>query len=207
MTRFSLSMQATASRRREQSMGTPWCREFRQKIFDKFPLVANDLVRGVVAVDAASGGGSRGNVKANTWLRAMEQQLSLGPFNTTWDDQALEDYALVKAERVAAELGRLGREADAALAQTRRRYCWQAPRPSGIRLAGLVYRPHTWPCRRDAELEALREALGSVQLTNTPQCPARRPKSSVWRILSCISAKRCLGLAWPLWASSASETS
>lgn len=159
MTRFALPMAVASSRRLEQSMGTPWCREFRRAIFAKFPLVADDLVCGVVAVNTAAGGGNRGNVKANTWLRAMEQQLSLGPFNATWDDQALEDYALVKAERVAAELGRLGREADAALAQTRRRYCWQAPRPAGIRLAGLAYRPHTWPCRRDAELEALQEAL------------------------------------------------
>ncbi|WP_444984899.1 replication endonuclease [Halomonas mongoliensis] len=159
MTRFAPSMHMTASRRREQAMGTPWCRDFRRRIFERFPLVANDLLRGVVKVDADFGGGNRGNAKANTWLRAMEQQLTLGPFNATWDDQALEDYALVKAERVAAELGRLGREADAAFAHTRRRYCWQAPRPPGIRLAALVYRPHTWPCRRDAELEALREAL------------------------------------------------
>lgn len=159
MTRFVLPMMISAAREVEQSLGTPWCRDWRRKLFSKFPLVADDLVCGAVAASTAVGHGNRGNVRANTWLRAMEAQLSLGPFNATWDDQALEDYALVKAERVAAELGRLGREVDHRLAATRRRYCWQAPRPAGLDLSALVYQPHAWPSRRDAELEALRAAL------------------------------------------------
>ncbi|MDR5901032.1 replication endonuclease [Halomonas icarae] len=159
MTRFVLPMMVSAAREVEKALGTPWCREWRRKIFNKFPLVADDLICGVVAASTAAGHGNRGNVRANTWLRAMEAQLCLGPFNATWDDQALEDYALTKAERVAAELGRLGRKADQALATTCRHHYWQPRRPAGLVLATLVFQRHTWPSRRDAEIEALRAAL------------------------------------------------
>nr|WP_163503976.1 replication endonuclease [Halomonas socia] len=159
MTAMHLPLMVQAAREVEQTLGTPECRAFRRRIFARFPLVASDLVRGVVAVAAAHGQGNHGNAKANTWLRIMVKQLTLGPYNTTWDDQALEDYALIKAERVAAELGRLGREADRAFAATCRRYFWQPRRAAGLDLCGLHFQRHAWPSRRDAELEALRDAL------------------------------------------------
>lgn len=159
MTRYVLPMLTSAAREVEQTLGTPWCRDWRRKIFNRFPLVADDLICGAVAASTIVGHGNRGNARANTWLRAMEAQLTLGPFNATWDDQALEDYALAKAERVAAKLGRLVRETEQALATARRRYHWQPRRAAGLDLATLTFRFHAWPSRRDAELKTLRAAL------------------------------------------------
>lgn len=163
MTTMKWPLIAKAAREVEQTLGTPECRNFRRKVFARFPLVADDLVCGAVAVATAHGRGSMGNAKANTWLRIMQKQLTLGPFNVTHDDQALDDYARAKAEAMAASLSYRNRTVDASYAATRRKHFWCMPAPSGIHYATLSFHRYVWPSRRIAELDVIREGLKEAQ--------------------------------------------
>ncbi|NIC37188.1 replication endonuclease [Halomonas desiderata] len=186
MTTMNWPLMAKAARKVEQDLGTPECRAWRQKIFSRFEWVADDLVCGFVAVATTHGRTIKGNAEGNTWLRIMQKQLTLGPFNVTHDDQALEDYARAKADAMAAALGRRLREARAGYAGARRHHYWRPALPAGTRFAGLTFRRCVWPSERDAEVEALREALQAAhahRLDVSPAAELERLSGSQRRVL------------------------
>ncbi|MCK0767939.1 replication endonuclease [Chromohalobacter canadensis] len=162
MTTMKWPLMVSAAREVERAMGTPQCRKFRRQIFERFEAVADDLVCGAVAVATTHGyskPGNRGNAEANIWLRIMQKQLMLGPFNVTHEDEALEDYARAKADAIVATQERHYRTVRAGYAEARRRHFWRPALPADTRLAGLTFRRHVWPTSRDAEIESLREGL------------------------------------------------
>ncbi|MGJ8514656.1 hypothetical protein R84981_001147 [Carnimonas sp. R-84981] len=77
--------------------GTAECELFRRRIFERFPLIADDLARVYVAKASC---GKKGYVAANNWLRQIPERLICGPWNVTHDDDALIDHAVAQARIV-----------------------------------------------------------------------------------------------------------
>lgn len=79
------------------AFGTRECEPFRRAIFDRFPLLEEDLARVYVAKASAHEFGYR---DANNWLRTVTKRLICGPWNVTHDDDALIDHAVGQARIV-----------------------------------------------------------------------------------------------------------
>lgn len=159
MTRSNHSLWHQAAKAFEQAQGTPWCRKWREdKVFARFPLIAGDLVRGFVAAAAANGGGLKGNTAGNIWLRKQADRLVLGAFNATHDMQALEDYALAKAEAVARLVAAAHRKHRKARAEAVSKRLWAQP-CTGVALSALRFKRFTLPTKAEADAAALAKAL------------------------------------------------
>lgn len=79
------------------AFGTRECHTFRTAIFDRFPLIAEDLARVYVGIARKKRAGYR---DANNWLRQIPERLLCGPWNVTHDDEALVDHAVAQARIV-----------------------------------------------------------------------------------------------------------
>lgn len=87
--------------------GTRECAKFRESIFSRFELIADDLARIYVSMAKKHEKGYR---EANGWLRKVSSRLMCGPWNVTHDDEALIDHAVAQARVV--ELARARAYAD-----------------------------------------------------------------------------------------------
>lgn len=86
--------------------GTAECRVWRDKLFERFALLADDLARAYVLHAQAEDYRA-----ANDWLRRTVEPLLAGPWNTTHDDDALIEHAKVQARVVETMVSSLSQQA------------------------------------------------------------------------------------------------
>lgn len=77
--------------------GTRECAEYRQRVFDRFPAVEEDIARGYIAIARR---GKTAYRDANRWIARLPETLVVGPWNVTHDDDALVEHAKAQARAV-----------------------------------------------------------------------------------------------------------